>query len=125
MAHPGEERNGLNHTCNDSYIFTEVYQPNIMTKVVPQIDVIAQRLGMPQHELVRQGVRHYLESQQRELQAELNLLKAKYKVDTVEQFEDLYRQGTIEEASTWRDYQQFDTLSFKLAELIDMQTVAN
>ena len=93
-----------------------------MATMTQQIGAIAQRLGMPQKELVREGIRHYLESQQRELQAELNLLKAKYKIDTIGQFENLYKQGVVEEADSWRDYQRFDTLSFKLLELRTIQT---
>lgn len=82
-----------------------------------RLDTIAQQLGIQQQELLHEGVVHFLESRQRALQAELNLLKATYKVDSTDQFEALYEQGAIEEADTWRDYQRFDTLSFKLDEL--------
>ena len=88
-----------------------------MTIATQQLDTIAQRLGMQQQQLLQEGIVHYLESRQRELQAELNLLKAHYQVATIEQFEALYETGQIEEVNTWRDYQRFDTLSFQISEL--------
>ena len=93
-----------------------------MVTATQRLDTIAQRLGIQQQELLHEGIVHYLESRQRELQAELNLLKARYQVETADQFESLYKQGAIEEADTWRDYQRFDTLSFKLEELKNILT---
>lgn len=78
---------------------------------------VAQQLGMHQQDLMQQSLIYFLEGKLRELNAELSILKSKYDIQSIEAFDALHETGVIEESESWRDYQQFDNLSFKINQL--------
>jgi len=74
---------------------------------------VAEELHIPEDELIRIGVQSYLERQLRTVQAEIFALLSRHNVAGVDDMEDRYRSGSLEEADTWQDLQRLDHLEFK------------
>ena len=81
------------------------------------IEYVANQVGIDKMDLLRKSLSQFLKSQIRFLKSELFELKGKYKIETPEQFENLYKTGAIEEKNTWKDYQKFDNLTYKITKL--------
>jgi hypothetical protein len=81
------------------------------------LSTVAQELQIPEDELLRQGLRSYLEEQLRSVKAELLALYGRYGVRSVEEMENRYRDGTLEEADSWRDLQRLDHLEYRRDQL--------
>ncbi len=67
--------------------------------------------------MLREGIKLFLERKLREIKSEIFKIRTKYGVPSVEEFEELYRKGEIEEKDTWQDFQKLDHLEFKKDEL--------
>ena len=80
----------------------------------------AQILKITQEDLILQGLRSLLEKQLRELRAEIFAITGKYGISGVTEMEQKYRQGTLEEADSWQDFQKLDHLEFKKDQLIKL-----
>ena len=74
---------------------------------------VAEELQIPEDDLIRMGVHSYLERQLRTVQAEIFEMTSSYKVSSVEEMEERYREGTLEEADSWQDLQRLDHLEYK------------
>jgi len=74
---------------------------------------IADELHIPEDDLIRIGVHSYLERQFRSVQAEIFALLSRYNIAGVEDMEEQYRNGLLEEADTWQDLQRLDHLEYK------------
>mgnify|MGYP006971705211 CR=1 len=74
---------------------------------------VADELHMPEDDLIRMGVHSYLERQFRSIQAEIFALLSRHNVASVEDMEEHYRNGLLEEADTWQDLQRLDHLEYK------------
>lgn len=85
--------------------------------MLPQVQTVlktaAEELHLSQDELVAQGLRSFLERQLREVQAEIFRISGHYSVSNVEAMEARYRNGTLEEAHSWRDLQHLDHLEYR------------
>jgi hypothetical protein len=81
------------------------------------LSTVAQELQISEDELLRQGLRSYLEEQLRSVKAELLALYGRYNVRSVEEMESRYRDGTLEEAGSWRDLQRMDHLEYRRDQL--------
>jgi hypothetical protein len=66
------------------------------------------------------GLRSFLEGQLREVKAEIFAITGRYGVANVEQMEQRYRDGTLEEAATWRDLERLDHLEDKQDRLLQL-----
>ena len=66
----------------------------------------------------KQGLRSFLESQLREIKAEIFEIGGRYGVSSVEEMEAQYRDGTLEEAHSWRDLERLDHLEHKQDRLL-------
>ncbi len=84
------------------------------------LSTVARELKISEEELVKQGLRSFLESQLREVKAEIFELSGRYGVSSVEQMEARYRDGTLEEADSWRDLQRLDHLEYKQDRLLQL-----
>ena len=73
----------------------------------------AEELGLSQDDLMEQGLRAFLERQLREVRAQIFQITGSYGVSGVEEMEARYRQGTLDEATSWRDLQRLDHLEYK------------
>ena len=87
------------------------------------VSTVARELKISEEELVKQGLRSFLESQLREVKAEIFELSGRYGVSSVEQMEARYRDGTLEEADSWRDLQRLDHLEYKQDRLLQLLEV--
>ncbi len=72
---------------------------------------IAQELSLPPERLVREGITTYLQQALREVNAEILAIGGKYGVRSVEEMDALYRQGLVEESTSWEDFQKLDHLT--------------
>ncbi len=82
-----------------------------------EIDALAEKLNISKEEMLRESLKVFLERKLRELKAEIFKIRAKYGVPSVEEFEELYKKGEIEERDSWQDLQRLDHLEFKSDEL--------
>ena len=86
-----------------------------------QLNVIlgemAEELHIAEDDLIRKGVQSYLERQLRMVRAEIFEITSRYNVSSVEVMEERYRNGSLEEADTWKDLQRLDHLEYKRDQL--------
>lgn len=81
------------------------------------VDTVAQQLNLSREEIIRESIKYYLEKKIRELKTSIFEIRTKYGVSSVEEFEEKYRSGEIEEKNSWQEFQQLDHLEFKAEEL--------
>ena len=74
---------------------------------------VARELDLAEDELVKEGVRALLEHHLRGIRAEIFEITGRYGIGSVEEMEGRYRERTLEEADSWRDFQQLDRLEFR------------
>jgi len=89
-------------------------------QVQTMLKAVAQELHLSQEELLKQGTRSLLERQLREIKAEIFQITGCYGVSSVEEMEARYRDGTLEEADSWRDLQRLDHLEYKRDRLLEL-----
>ena len=94
-----------------------------MPQIQTLIKTATEELGLSQEDLIAQGLRRLLERQLHEVQAQIFQITGSYGVSGVsgvEEMEARYRQGTLEEATSWRDLQRLDHLEFKQERLAQL-----
>ena len=89
-------------------------------QVQAMLKIVAQELYLSQEELLRRGTRSLLDRQLREIKAEIFQIRGRYGVSSVEEMEARYRDGTLEEAASWRDLQRLDHLEYKRDRLLKL-----
>lgn len=89
-------------------------------QVQTMLKAVAQELHLSQEELLKQGTRSLLERQLREVKAEIFEIYGRYGISSVEEMEARYRDGTLEEAASWRDLQRLDHLEYKRDRLLQL-----
>ena len=77
------------------------------------IPKIAPILKITPEELERESLKTYLHIRLKRCESELFNLTRKYGVSSIEDFEDEYRRGNIEEEGTWADFFRMDHLEAK------------
>ena len=83
---------------------------------VPTINIlseVAEELQISEKDLVLKGLYSYLERQLRAVQAEIFEITSRFNVSSVEEMDERYRKGTLEEADSWQDLQRLDHLEYK------------
>lgn len=85
-----------------------------MTIAVAQI---AQKLAMPEDQLVREGIRAVLRNQVAMLEAERRVRCARFGVTSLEEMDALVREGRVSEEEILEDFQQVDYLTARIKEL--------
>lgn len=81
------------------------------------IESVAEKLHLSRAEIIRESLRFYLEKKIRELKADIFKIRTKYGVSSIEEFEEKYKTGEIEEKDSWQEFQKLDHLEFKKEEL--------
>jgi hypothetical protein len=81
------------------------------------LGTVAQELHIPEDELLKEGLRAYLERRLRMVKADIFEICGRYGVSGVEDMETRYREGTLEEADSWRDLQRLDHLEYQRDQL--------
>lgn len=83
------------------------------TKTEEIITALAEELQRPREVILAKGLQAFLERQLRQVKAEILQIAGEYGISSVEEMEARYREGTLEEADSWRDLQQLDHLEYK------------
>jgi len=87
----------------------------VKTKEV--IETLTRELRLPRESILEQGLKAFLEKNLREIKAEIFQITGKYGVASVEEMERRYKEGTLEERDSWRDFQQLDHLEYRKEQL--------
>ena len=74
---------------------------------------ISETLDIPQENVLRQGLHSLLEKQLREIKAEIFAITGRYQVSSVHEMDAQYQAGTLDEESSWQDYQRLDHLEYE------------
>jgi hypothetical protein len=78
---------------------------------------IAQKLSMPEDQLILEGIRAVLRDQVALLEAERRVRCAKFGVASLEEMDALIREGNVREEEILEDFQQVDYLTARIEEL--------
>jgi hypothetical protein len=87
------------------------------------LSTVARALHLSEEEVLKQGLRSFLEHQLREVRAEIFAISGRHGVSSVEEMDARYRDGTLEEADSWRDLQCLDHLEYKRDSLLQLLEV--
>jgi len=86
------------------------------------LDTVAQELHVSETVLLKLALRTLLKRQLREIKAQIFEITGRYGISSVEEMEACYREGTLEEAESWRDLQRLDHLEYKRDRLLQLLT---
>jgi Arc/MetJ-type ribon-helix-helix transcriptional regulator len=84
------------------------------------LTTVAQELRLSEDEVLRQGLRTLLQRQIRTIRAEVLEIHGRYGITSAEEMEDRYRDGSLEEATSWRDLQRLDRLEYRRTRLLNL-----
>ncbi|MBU0491231.1 MAG: hypothetical protein KKA73_19870 [Chloroflexi bacterium] len=82
--------------------------------------IVAQELQLSEQDLLKQGIRSLLDRRLREVKTQIFEIQSCYGVSSVQDMETRYREGTLEEADSWRDWQRLDHLEYKRDRLLQL-----
>ncbi len=74
---------------------------------IPKISTI---LNIGQEDLEKESLRTYLHIKLRRCESEIFNIAKKYGISSIEEFEERYEKGEIEEEGTWEDFFKLDQL---------------
>jgi hypothetical protein len=84
------------------------------------LSTVAQELHVSEEDVLRQGLRTYLERQLRAIKTEIFAISGSYGINSAEEMESRYRDGSLDEADSWRDLQHLDHLEYKRDRLVQL-----
>jgi len=77
------------------------------------LNTVSEALRIPEDELLKKGLRAYLKQQLRAIRADIFEIYGRYQISDVAEMEERYRDGVLDEAGTWRDFQRLDHLEYQ------------
>ena len=77
------------------------------------VEAIAETLGLKKEELIKNGVKAYLESELRRLNAEIIIIHNRYSVRSLEELDKKISKGALNETETLEDFTKLDYLEDK------------
>ena len=83
------------------------------TKTEEIIKEVSQELQVTQDQVLQQSLKAFLEHRLHTVEAEVFEIRGKYNISSVEAMESRYREGSLEEAGSWRDLQRLDHLEYQ------------
>jgi hypothetical protein len=93
------------------------------TETATVLEKVAQTLDISEEEALRAGLRSLVQRSLRDVQSRIFQITGRYSVTSVQEMEARYRDGSLDEAESWRDLQALDHLEYKrdqLQALIDL-----
>jgi len=81
---------------------------------------VAKELDLSEDDLLRDGIHALLERQLRAIKAEIFEICGRHGINSAEEMESRYRDGTLEETDSWRDFQRLDHLEYKRDRLLQL-----
>ena len=92
-------------------------------EAVQILSTVARELGISEDDLLKQGLRSFLDRQLHKVKAAIFDISGHYGVSSVTEMEARYQNGTLEEADSWRGLQRMDHLVHKRDRLIQLLEV--
>jgi len=86
------------------------------------IQNIAKDFNLSYELFIQESARLFLGKKLKEIKSQIYEIACRYGISSIDDFEDLYKQGKIEELATFNDYKTFDRLEFqkdKIEKLLD------
>ena len=80
---------------------------------------IAQKFSLSHEQLLRDSLRSYLLSRQREFMSERLEIFSKYRVTSIHELEEKIKQGTLPEHPSWEDLIDLNNLESEIQDIID------
>jgi hypothetical protein len=83
---------------------------------------VAQELNIGAEDALKLGLSALVERELRAVRAEIFEITGRYDVSSAEEMEEHYKDGSLEEADSWRDLQRLDHLEYRrdrLSELLE------
>lgn len=77
------------------------------------VEAIAETLGLKKEELIKNGVKAYLESELRRLNADIIIIHNRYGVKSLEELDKKISRGALSETDTFEDFTKLDYLEAK------------
>jgi hypothetical protein len=81
------------------------------------LEVLAKEFNLSKDTILKESLQIFLEKKLREIKTEIFKITGKYKISSIEEFEELYKKGKTEEKDSLGDYQKLDHLEFKRDEI--------
>ncbi|WXG41557.1 MAG: hypothetical protein WED07_12465 [Candidatus Freyarchaeum deiterrae] len=81
------------------------------------VEEISAALGLSKEELIRRGVRAYLELELRRLNSEIMTLYRRYNVKSLKELDEKISRGELSETDTFDDFTKLDFLEAKRDEV--------
>ena len=75
-----------------------------------EVKEISETLGVSEDDLVKRGVKAYLEMELRRVKAEMYGILSKYKVDSFRELDERISRGDLSETETFEDFTRLDYL---------------
>lgn len=85
----------------------------MVVEVSPILNTVAQELQLTEADLMKRGAQALLERQLVQLRAEIFQIYGRHGVRSIEEMETRYQEDTLDEATSWRDFQRLDHLEFE------------
>lgn len=77
---------------------------------IAEIKEISRELGVSEEELIRKGVKTYLEMELRKVRAEIHSVLSKYNVKSFDELDEKISTGKLSETDTFEDFTRLDYL---------------
>lgn len=75
-----------------------------------EVKEVSEILGVSEDELVKRGVKAYLEMELRRAKAEIYSILSKYEVGSITEFDERISRGDLSETETFEDFTKLDYL---------------
>jgi len=89
----------------------------MQTETDKTLEILAKEFNLPKDTILKESLKVFLETKLREIKTEIFKITGKYKISSIEEFEELYKKGKVEEKDSLGDYQKLDHLEFKRDEI--------
>lgn len=89
----------------------------MQTEITKTLEILSRELSLSEDEIIKEGLKIFLERKLREVKSEIFRITGKYKIKSSEEFDELYKTGQVEEKDSLSDYQKLDHLEFKKDEI--------
>lgn len=84
------------------------------------LDRVAHELNLREDELIVQAIHTLLQRNLHQIESQIFEIKGQYGVGSVEEMDERYRDGSLDEHSSWRDFQRLDHLEYKRDRLVEL-----
>lgn len=81
---------------------------------------VAQELNIAEEDVLKLGLSALVKRELRAVKAEIFEICGRYNVMSAQEMDDRYREGSLEEADSWRDLQRLDHLEYRQDRLSDL-----